>query len=76
MILSKDKTLVVQLPRKVPSEKDETTSLDDIIRREILAVLKKTHWRISGPGGAAEILQIKRSTLQSKIKKLGIKRPH
>jgi len=76
MILSKDKTLVVQLPRKVPSEKDETPSLDDIIRREILAVLKKTHWRISGPGGAAEILQIKRSTLQSKIKKLGIKRPH
>ena len=76
MILSKDKTLVVQLPRKVPSEKDETTSLDDIIRREILAVLKKTHWRISGPGGAAEILQIKRSTLQSKIKKLGIKRPY
>ena len=75
MILTKDKTLIVQLPKKVLSEEEAISSLDDIIRREILAVLKRTHWRISGPGGAAEALRLKRSTLQSKIKKLGIKRP-
>jgi hypothetical protein len=32
-------------------------------------------WRLSGEGGASEILGMKRSTLQSKTKQLGIKRP-
>ncbi len=40
----------------------------------VTAVLEKTGWRVSGPGGAAEILGLKRSTLQAKIKKLGIRR--
>lgn len=75
MILSKDETLDVEPPKKVASEEDAIGSLDDIMRREILTVLNKTDWRISGPGGAAEALQLKRTTLQSKIKKLGIKRP-
>ena len=75
MILAQDKTLVVELPKNGSSESDTANSLEDIMRTEILAVLKKTNWRISGPGGAAEILRLKRSTLQSKIKKLGIKRP-
>ena len=34
----------------------------------------ETAWRIAGKGGAAEILAMKRTTLLSKIKKLGIKR--
>ncbi len=38
-----------------------------------MAVLEKTGWRISGQGGAAELLGLKRTTLYSKIKKLGIK---
>jgi formate hydrogenlyase transcriptional activator len=38
-------------------------------------VLEKNGWRISGKGGAAEVLGLKRSTLQSKMKKLGISRP-
>jgi formate hydrogenlyase transcriptional activator len=44
-------------------------------RRHILEVLERTDWRISGKNGAAEILGIKRTTLQSKMKVLGIKRP-
>ncbi len=75
MILAQDKTLVVELPKNGSSESDTANSLEVIMRTEILAVLKKTNWRISGPDGAAEILRLKRSTLQSKIKKLGIKRP-
>jgi transcriptional regulator with GAF, ATPase, and Fis domain len=44
-------------------------------RRHILSVLERTGWRVDGKNGAAEILGLKRTTLQAKIKKLGIKRP-
>lgn len=74
MILSKDKTLVVQLPKKISSKAEAADNLDDMMRREILAVLKKTNWRIAGRDGAAEILGLKRTTLNSKMKKLGINR--
>ncbi|MFT5730481.1 MAG: formate hydrogenlyase transcriptional activator [Desulforhopalus sp.] len=74
MILSNDKTLLVQLPKKLTSKTEATDSLDDIMRREILVTLKKTHWRIGGRDGTAEILGLKRSTLYSKMKKLGIHR--
>jgi transcriptional regulator with GAF, ATPase, and Fis domain len=49
-------------------------NLKDMERIHLAAVLKKTGWRISGPGGAAEILGLKRTTLLSKMKKLGITR--
>ena len=41
----------------------------------ILAALRQTGWRIRGPKGAAELLAIKPTTLASRIKKLGLKRP-
>lgn len=44
-------------------------------REKILATLKKTNWKIYGPRGAAEILQIKPTTLASRMKKLAIQRP-
>jgi len=43
-------------------------------RDHILAVLEKCNWRISGREGAADFLKINVSTLNSRIKKLGIKR--
>lgn len=43
-------------------------------RDYILYILKKCNGKISGAGGAAEILDIHPSTLNSKIKKLEIKR--
>jgi len=73
MILSKGKTLEVDLPNRASSEIDATGNLEDIERRHIVAVLEKTGWRIAGQGGAAEVLGLKRTTLQSKIKKLEIK---
>jgi formate hydrogenlyase transcriptional activator len=42
----------------------------------ILKILKYCHGRISGSGGAAEILGVPPSTLNSKIKRLGIKKEH
>jgi DNA-binding NtrC family response regulator len=49
-------------------------SLDEVQRRYILHVLEKTGGRIGGPGGAAQILGLKRTTLHTRMKKLGLKR--
>jgi len=41
----------------------------------ILRTLKNVHWKVEGPGGAAEILDIHPSTLRTRMRKLGIERP-
>ncbi|WP_426790775.1 sigma-54-dependent transcriptional regulator [Sphingobacterium sp. WOUb80] len=48
-------------------------SLEEIEREHILRVLESCKGKISGPGGATEILQISSSSLYSKMKKFGIK---
>ena len=51
---------------------------DDMRRHErenLLAALQRAKWRISGEGGAAEMLGLKPNTLTSRIKKMGIERP-
>jgi formate hydrogenlyase transcriptional activator len=49
-------------------------SLDSAERQHILRVLRETKGKISGPGGAARRLGLKRTTLQSKMDRLKIKR--
>jgi formate hydrogenlyase transcriptional activator len=44
-------------------------------REHILKILKATKWVLSGPAGAAAQLGMKRTTLQSRMQKLGINRP-
>jgi len=51
-------------------------SLHDVEREHILKVIKKCNGRISGPYGAAVILDIPSTTLISKMQKLGIKKSH
>ena len=75
MIVSRGRTLTVNLPKPGSSERPEARNLEDMERSHILGVLEKTGWRVTGSGGAAEVLGLKRTTLQSKMKKLGIKRP-
>ncbi len=51
-------------------------SLPELKRREaenIRAALEMTGWKIYGRGGAAELLEVKPTTLASKVKKLGLK---
>ena len=50
-------------------------TLEDADRQHILRALRQTKWRIAGPQGAASLLGMKRTTLQARIRKLGIKRP-
>jgi PAS domain S-box-containing protein len=54
----------------VPGETLEQTEYNLILR-----TLKNVHWKVEGPGGAAELLNIHPSTLRSKMRKLGIERP-
>jgi formate hydrogenlyase transcriptional activator len=51
-------------------------TLADADRRHIIAALERTNWVIAGPGGAAAKLGMKRSTLQFRMRKLGITRPN
>ena len=69
--------MALNLPTKggVASPKNpiaDNPTLDELQRRYIKYILKKTGGKISGPGGAADLLGMKRSTLYNRMKKLGI----
>jgi formate hydrogenlyase transcriptional activator len=51
------------------------TTLEAAEREHVLRALQAANWVIGGPSGAAAHLGMKRTTLQSKIQKLGISRP-
>lgn len=59
----------------VGTENSKYLTLKDNERHYILRSLEKTNWKVSGPGGSAELLDIPPSTLEFKMKKLGIQRP-
>jgi PAS domain S-box-containing protein len=44
-------------------------------RKNLVAALQETNWRVSGPAGAAELLGVKPTTLADRIRTFGIKRP-
>lgn len=75
MIASQGGTLNVLPPQLTAEVIAASEKLADVERAHILVVLEKTGWHITGKGGAADILGMKRTTLQSKMKKLGIQRP-
>ena len=50
------------------------TNLQAVEREHILRVLREARGNIGGPGGAAARLGLKRTTLNSRLKKLGIER--
>jgi len=58
-----------------PERPAASPTLHDAEREQILRVLRETKWTIGGPHGAAARLGLKRTTLTSKIKKLGLARP-
>jgi len=51
------------------------STLEEAERQHILRALRQTEWRIAGPKGAAALLGMKRTTLQARMRKLGIRRP-
>ena len=80
MILSKGRTLEVPLAelKRRPAradQRDDARTLEAVERMHVLRILDETNWTLGGPRGAAARLGMKRTTLQSMIKRLGITRP-
>ena len=79
VILSPGPVLQVPLadlpPRATPARATPHATLAAAERAHILAVLEETGWVLGGPHGAAMRLGIKRSTLQFRLRKLGLTRP-
>ena len=65
------------LPLSVSStaKRQRQPSLNDTTRDRILQALRESNGVVGGPGGAAARLGIKRTTLQSLMGRLGIRRP-
>lgn len=78
VILSSGSDLFVplaELKRPTHVGNGSATTLLDAEREHIFRVLRETNWVIGGASGAAVRLGMKRTTLQSKMQKLGISRP-
>ncbi len=76
MIVSSGTSLEMLPPLLAPQEiLDDGGKLGDLERGHILRVLEETGWRVAGRGGAAEIMGLKPTTLEARMKKLGIRRP-
>jgi transcriptional regulator with GAF, ATPase, and Fis domain/tetratricopeptide (TPR) repeat protein len=76
-LLSTDGNLHLDFPSARPltskSQFDDLPSLDELQRRYILYIMDKTNGKMSGPGGAAELLGMKRTSLYNRMKKLGMR---
>ena len=75
MIMANGPTLRIHPPETEGNEAGTDTGLSEVERSHILQVLHDTGWRIRGPHGAAARLALKPTTLESRIKKLGLSRP-
>jgi PAS domain S-box-containing protein len=75
MIITQGPTLNVQLPGTQDQSENQVVLLKDVERDHILRILKQTGWRVRGKAGAAELLGLKPTTLDARMKKLGVVRP-
>jgi PAS domain S-box-containing protein len=66
--------LVIELPRPASAVRAQTLRLDEIEIAHIHAVLDQVGWRIRGAGGAADLLGLRPTTLESRMAKHGILR--
>jgi transcriptional regulator with GAF, ATPase, and Fis domain len=75
MILTQGESLHIDPPRHATAGVSLLSmTLEEVERRHILSVLAHTGWRVRGQNGAASILGLKPTTLESRMKKLGIRR--
>jgi PAS domain S-box-containing protein len=76
VILTQGSVLVSPLSELKPVTATEDEAMDESLeaaeREHILQALRESHGQIGGPRGAAMRLGLKRTTLQSKLKQLGI----
>jgi transcriptional regulator with GAF, ATPase, and Fis domain len=79
VILATGPQLTVPVPHRAPrqprTEAQPPMTLRSFELEHIRATLESTRWRVRGQGGAAELLGLKPTTLESRMAKLGISRP-
>jgi transcriptional regulator with GAF, ATPase, and Fis domain len=75
VIMANGPRLVLEPPVPIRSESAELTSLFEVEASHIRSVLERVSWRVRGTGGAAELLRMNPTTLDSRMAKLGIRRP-
>jgi transcriptional regulator with GAF, ATPase, and Fis domain len=76
MITTDGPVLSIELP-STPARRSGSSSrsLKVVERDYVLAVLQQTGWRVRGPRGAAVVLGLPPTTLENRMKRLGIVRP-
>ena len=76
MILARGPHLEIA-PRapRVAAGHTASAKLADVEAAHIRSVLERTHWRVRGRGGAADLLGLKPTTLEGRMSRLGLHRP-
>ena len=75
MIVATGTQLTFKLPPSSAPSSGRSERLAEIQKNHILNVLENTGWRVRGLGGAADLLGLKPTTLETRLAKLGLSRP-
>jgi formate hydrogenlyase transcriptional activator len=75
MIVARGPKLWIEPPGKAAATQTPRLSMKEVEREHVRRVLEMTGWRVRGKNGAAEMLGVKPTTLESRMAKLGINRP-
>jgi formate hydrogenlyase transcriptional activator len=75
MIVATGTQLTIKLPQSSTPSSGRSERLAEIQKNHILNVLESTGWRVRGLGGAADLLGLKPTTLETRLAKLGLSRP-
>jgi transcriptional regulator with GAF, ATPase, and Fis domain len=74
MILATSTELAIPVPLPMESRTTRSPRLEDVQREHIRCVLEGARWRIRGARGAAELLGLRPTTLEARMKRLGLSR--
>ena len=72
------KTVVSEVVKAPPRDDDGILTekeMRDLQKKNLIAALEKANWRVSGSGGAAELLGVRPTTLADRVRTYGIKKP-
>jgi formate hydrogenlyase transcriptional activator len=75
MIVTTSRRLTIPSPHASAAASRRSPKLADVEKEHIRAVLENTGWRIRGAGAAADRLGLKPTTLETRMAKLGLRRP-
>jgi len=75
MIVATGPRLTIPVPQSTGASTRRSARLVDVEKEHIRGVLDGTGWRIRGAGGAADLLGLKPTTLETRMARLGLKRP-